>query len=220
LQNTLVEDLKTAGVWSKLDLFYVFATDGDSDYATLNWKTPASFQATKVNSPTFISNEGYQGNGSSAYLNTNFTPSLNSTQASNYDLSAGGYYYTPASSTYANIIGIDDGNNDILMSPRFGGASFFRLNDGATAQPSTGNTSGFYAATRESNTNYDILTPLGTTNFGNVTNTPDLPQLSLTIFKWGNTYGNNSLSVVFFGAGVTNELSDFKTAVDNYIAGL
>ena len=81
LQNTLVTDLKTAGVWDKLDVFYVFATDGDSDYATLNWKTPTSFQTTKVNSPTFTTNQGFAGDGSSAYLDTNWNPS---TQGINY----------------------------------------------------------------------------------------------------------------------------------------
>jgi hypothetical protein len=71
LQNTLVEDLKTAGVWDKLDVFYCFATDGDSDFATLNWKAPSSFQATKTNSPTFTANEGFAQSGT-ASLDTGF----------------------------------------------------------------------------------------------------------------------------------------------------
>ena len=33
LQNQLVADLKDAGVWSKLDTFAVFATDGNEDFA-------------------------------------------------------------------------------------------------------------------------------------------------------------------------------------------
>ena len=80
LQNTLVTDLKTAGVWSKLDLFYVFATDGDSDYATLNWKAPSSFQLTKTNSPTFTANQGFAQSGT-AYLDSGF---VLETDATNY----------------------------------------------------------------------------------------------------------------------------------------
>ena len=79
LQNTLVEDLKTAGVWSKLDVFYVFATDGDSNYATLNWKAPSNFQLTKTNSPTFTANEGFAQSGT-AYLDTNFELSTDAVQ--------------------------------------------------------------------------------------------------------------------------------------------
>ena len=83
LQNTLVTDLKTAGVWNKLDVFYVFATDGDSDFATLNWKAPSSHQVTKINSPTFTANSGFTGDGSSSYLDTNYNPA---TSGTNYTL--------------------------------------------------------------------------------------------------------------------------------------
>jgi hypothetical protein len=72
LQNQLVLDLKTAGVWSKLDIFYVFATDGDSDFASINWKDPNNFEITEVNSPNFTPNQGFEGNGTSAYLDTNW----------------------------------------------------------------------------------------------------------------------------------------------------
>jgi hypothetical protein len=48
----------------------MFKTTGDSDYATLNWANPAIRQATKVNSPSFTSNLGFNSNGSSSYLNS------------------------------------------------------------------------------------------------------------------------------------------------------
>lgn len=79
LQNQLVVDLKSAGVWSKLDTFYVFATDGDSDFASINWKDPNSFEITEVNSPTFTTNLGYSSDGVSAHLNTNFNLSTDGT---------------------------------------------------------------------------------------------------------------------------------------------
>ena len=75
LQNTLVTSLKSAGVWDKLDLFYVFASDCDSDFATLNWKAPSTFQISKVSSPTFTTDVGFSGNGTSYYLDTDYTPS-------------------------------------------------------------------------------------------------------------------------------------------------
>jgi hypothetical protein len=73
-QNNFVIALKNLGIWDDLDILYVFATDGDSDFATLNWKAPASFQASKVSSPTFTANQGFTGNGSSAYLDTGWAP--------------------------------------------------------------------------------------------------------------------------------------------------
>lgn len=82
LQEQLIKDLKTAGIWSKLDIFYVFATDGDSDFASINWKDPNNHEITEVNSPTFTTNVGFIGDGVSAYLNCNFDPS---TDRVNYD---------------------------------------------------------------------------------------------------------------------------------------
>lgn len=74
LQNTLVTSLKDAGVWDKIDVLYVFASgNGDSNFATLNFKAPATFQATKVNSPDYNGSTGFTGNNAAQkYLDTNF----------------------------------------------------------------------------------------------------------------------------------------------------
>jgi hypothetical protein len=79
LQNQLVLDLKAAGIWDELDLLYVFATDGDENYATINWKAPANFRCTRVNSPAHIANVGVQGNATNSYLDTNWAPGINAT---------------------------------------------------------------------------------------------------------------------------------------------
>jgi hypothetical protein len=90
LQNQLVVDLKNAAVWSDLDLFYVFATDGDEDFATINWKDVNNFQATKVNSPNFTTNVGFNSNGSSSYLSSNYVPRSDST---NFQLLSNSLHY-------------------------------------------------------------------------------------------------------------------------------
>lgn len=101
LQNTLVTDLKTAGVWDKLDLFYVFATDGDSDYATLNWKAPSSFQLTKTNSPTFTTNEGFAQSGT-AYLDTGYNLLTDGTNYTQDDAGMFGAFPTLSSTSQTN----------------------------------------------------------------------------------------------------------------------
>ena len=106
LQNQLVVDLKDAGVWNKLDLFYVFAIDGDSDFASINWKDPNNFEITEVNSPTFTTNVGFTGDGSSAKLYTNFNPS---TDRVNYDPKGGdGQRFVWATDTLSNGAIISD----------------------------------------------------------------------------------------------------------------
>lgn len=73
LQNQLVLDLKAAGVWSKLDSFAVFATDGDSDYALIDWVRLATM--TAVNAPTFTTNQGYETDGATSLIDANYNPS-------------------------------------------------------------------------------------------------------------------------------------------------
>lgn len=98
-QNKLVLDLKAAGIWSLLDIFYVYATDGDSDFATLNWKEPSSFQCTKVNAPSFTTNAGFNGNGTSSYLNTNWSPGTNGSNYTQNSAGFGCYIHTNVSET-------------------------------------------------------------------------------------------------------------------------
>jgi hypothetical protein len=121
LQNTLVEDLKTAGVWSKLDAFYLFATDGDSDYATLNFVAPSSFQATKTNSPTFTADEGFTGDGVSAYLDTNLNASTDTTNYTQDDASFGVYAWNNIGATGEYPMSADGISYKIEVGTRYWG---------------------------------------------------------------------------------------------------
>lgn len=69
LIDTLIAGLKTDGVWSKLDLFYLLASH-DAQSRHINAKTPGSFTTTVVGSVTFTVDRGDQGDGSTGYLNT------------------------------------------------------------------------------------------------------------------------------------------------------
>lgn len=97
-QNTLVAALKAAGAWALLDIFYVYATDGDSDFATINWKSPTTFQCTKINSPSFATNAGFTGNGTSSNLSTTWATSAGVNYTQN-DNSFGGHINTSNAST-------------------------------------------------------------------------------------------------------------------------
>ena len=76
MQNEIIVELKNNSIWDKLDLFYLFKTDGDNDFATLNWVDPSSYKITEVNSPTFTTNVGFMGNGTNAYLNTGWDATI------------------------------------------------------------------------------------------------------------------------------------------------
>lgn len=72
LINALIGSLITAGVWTKLDALYVMA-QYDAQAARQNW-IQNLYNATAVASPTFTTDRGYAGNGSSSYLTTGLNP--------------------------------------------------------------------------------------------------------------------------------------------------
>ncbi|TFW14422.1 hypothetical protein EGY25_04310 [Brevundimonas intermedia] len=79
LYRNLISELIDAGVWSKLDALYLLAAH-DGQAALVNMKTPSQV-LTAVGGPAFLGSRGYQGNGSSSYLQSGF------------DASAGGHQY-------------------------------------------------------------------------------------------------------------------------------
>ena len=223
LQNDLLVALKAAGVWSKLDLFYVFATDGNSDYSTLNWKIPASFQATKVSSPTFTSNEGFNGDGSASYLTTNYDLATNGVNASVNDFAVGFYEQSITSSTWGCLIGCDDGNNDILLGTRFsGGASYIRMNDGGAFRPTTTYQTGLTLSARSSSTNinyYDTQQNQSSTSQVS-SGAPNSVDIDILKFSGVKSSADVKISIAFVAADLSSEVSGLYSAINTYMTAL
>jgi hypothetical protein len=76
LIDTCIRALIASGIWAKLDILYVLAAH-DAQAARLNWKAPGSFTLTATNAPTFTSDRGYAGDGSTSYLDTGWAPATN-----------------------------------------------------------------------------------------------------------------------------------------------
>jgi len=72
LQNNVVLSLKDKGLWNKKDVFGLFATNGNVDFALICWKRLIKMDA--INSPFFSANSGFTGNGTSSYIDTKFKP--------------------------------------------------------------------------------------------------------------------------------------------------
>lgn len=148
--NNLIVALKAAGIWSLLDILYVFAAHAQQP-ATLNWKAPANFVATPVSSPTFTVDRGFSGNGASAYLAPGWSPSdgpqyqQDSAHVSGWSLSPG------SASATEQLVGTSTGTSpDILLGPRFTGDLFRMIvNDGtASSTIASTNRDGFFIANR------------------------------------------------------------------------
>jgi hypothetical protein len=226
-QNKLVHDLKDAGIWDLLDVFYVFATDGSSDFATLNWKAPSANQATKVNTPTFTANLGFTGNGTSSYLNTNWEPStkgVNFTQdnaacftylgldlAVNSTVDYGSNASTPTRTITQTTRTTADGLNLLLNTGTF------------TAMTNT-NAIGFYHNKRTSSTAIALIKDGVVVSTQSQTSS-GIPPLNVYLLARNNagTAGNfsaNRMGVFGAGASLNAKESDLYTAWNTYFTSL
>ncbi len=100
LINDFVVALKDGGVWDLLLVLHILAA-ADAQASLINWKTPGTFNATLVSTPTFTADRGYTGNGTTTALSSAFVPSTN-----------GGAIYVQ-NSAHASVRSLSDiaGNN-------------------------------------------------------------------------------------------------------------
>lgn len=135
-QDTLMRALRSDGILSLLDVLYIFATDGSSDFATLNWITPSLYKCTKVATPTFTTNEGFDFNGTTQYLDTNWNPATNGVNYTINDCSYGAHVNDTNSNTGRVDFGCDNGTSFISFAAHNSSTEGrFRINDAVNTQP-------------------------------------------------------------------------------------
>jgi len=219
LGNALVIALKSAGVWAKLDSFALYATNGSASFALIDWVRLSKY--TAVNSPPFTSNVGYKGDGTSAYINTNFNANSgtnflqNSASIFSYRSSARtvgqpqAYQGIFLAGSYQTLISNSDGylNNA-------GGSPFISLNSSLNFQIISRN------STAEKGYSNGVL--LGTATRSSAS----LPAFPFTNFAAKTAAGVTFLSNEgqhLFGLGgemTAGEVTDFNTAIKAYISSI
>lgn len=213
LQNQLVLDLKDADIWDKLDTFANFATDGSSNFALIDWKRLSLL--TAVNSPTFTTNEGFMGNGTSSYIDTNFNPSTESTNYITNDASR--YMYLFSGTSGQRIDGTFSENNI-----RLGSWNSQKINSGTTNIMSSAfnytATKGMKSIHRTSSTDVTLYNALVGEN--RTLLSVGLPNENQWIFRQGNIYVNAKMSMYAMGSSLISENTDFVNAFDTYLNSL
>jgi hypothetical protein len=220
LQNQLMIDLKSAGVWNKLDSFRVYATDGSAAYALIDWKRLVL--CTAVNSPTFTTNQGYKGNATSSYIDSNFTPS---TDGVNYTLNnASIFAYISGVRTAGQIQayqGLLFGSAYLLLAAgtNFTGETFI---NSITAVTNVTTGVGFQLVNRINANTLNVYYQGVLRNTNNAATSVSLPAGKV----WDLAANNNASGVFFsdvqnaivgYGANLNAEQSAFNTAVNNYM---
>lgn len=223
LQNQLLVDLKNAGIWNKLDSFRVYATNGSSSYALIDWKRLVL--CTAVNSPTFTTNVGYKGDGTSSYIDSNFTPSTNGV---NYTLnSASIFAYVSSVRTSGQIQayqGLFFGTSWILLSASTAslGESYVNSMSGVN-NGSSG--IGFQIVNRTNSTTQNVYYQGNLQGTNSSSASISLPTGSIWDFAANNNstgtfFSDIGSAIVGYGANLTAEQSDFNNAVNAYMTSI
>tara|TARA_Y100000004_G_scaffold39706_1_gene42785 strand:- start:266 stop:1114 length:849 start_codon:yes stop_codon:yes gene_type:complete len=233
--DLLIRELKVAGVWDKLDVFYVFATN-NSALATLNWINPSAHRATLHSSPTFVVKKGFEGDGSSSYLSLNYNPSTptapNYTQNSasigvytNGDNNVGdGANYGDDAFDFPIAL---DANTRIRFPHKNTGGNRVNSSGGPNTQLFPSGTAGLIGLQRTSSTNLDALDASGNLNSNGssargagVSTSGSIANATFEIFRYNPgtpQFGQSQAAMAWVGASFTAaEWSAYVTAANKY----
>lgn len=213
LQNQLMIDLKAAGVWSKLDTFAVFATDGNSNFALIDWKRLTQY--TAINSPTFSSNGGFTGNGTSSYISTNYNAT---TQGVNYQSANACRFFWVDNRSGATAF---EGTNNNARNNSFNSnsashrinAQFNNLNSAVNFA-----VDGHHAINRTSSTNVELFT--GTTQFSRTQTGVSLENLVQFILNSGTSFSASRMRIYGMAASLVSENTNLYNAINTYLTSL
>ena len=147
------DDGATASIWSKLDVFFMFAAS-DEQAALVDWKNPGSRAAKKVGAPVFTADQGYTGLATATdYLDLAYQPSADggaqSLGIAQDDAHASLYALTEGKSSTGAL---SDGQR-VNLRARSGSRAFIKLNSsGSTSLNDSGATPCSLTAVRGSAT--------------------------------------------------------------------
>jgi hypothetical protein len=229
LLNTLVTALKTAGVWSKLDVLYLLAAH-DNQASRLNAKAPATFSLTATTvttAPTFVADQGWKGGGAGAtaggYLAGTFNPATAPSPHFVQDDAFMGVWVRTASSATANNTHRElgaAGASYIASRNAVAGNMLTQANAAASDLTATGGTGvGFFAWSRQSSASYHPF--FNATDLGAVVRASFLPSnAAFNICRASGAYSDAELCSVVWGSGLTTaQEADFYNALHAYLQG-
>lgn len=215
--NNLVNTLKTAGIWVKLDGLYVLAAHHEQA-ARLNWVRAAA-DLTAINSPAFEVDTGFTGDGSTAYLSNgeSIATSVNYTDAEAFMAvwamtsvaSTGQFDISAQGPTYINTYT----GSEVAVRANHGAGQ------GSVIGETVGTGLGLAAFSRDATdvTVYKDGADAGSTAMGYLSPLPSNPLFVLR-GNGGTQYSTRQLGLAAYGGRLTStEVAQFYAAALTYM---
>lgn len=208
--DQLIKDLKSAGIWQKLDVFYVFAGDGSDLFKLINWVDPSKHLADAYGGLTWDL-DGIKGNGSNGYIDTNFNPNIDHQNYTLNNASRGGVISEIGTMNFDGIAGVY--RNDY-------NGSTIRLNGSASTTINYDNSGGLLTIKRNNSSTLDAVMK-DNEQSANVGSSFVSAEYSQVIMRRVNAYGSFKLSCYFLGGYLTYaETQTFRTIYNNFLTAL
>jgi len=211
--NTFIGALGTD--FAEFDRLWIHGLS-NSVAARTSLANPTSTMITAVNSPTFTASQGYTGNGTNSYLNTNYNPTTNGVK---YTLDSASLYVY--SRTDLNAFKFDIGHANATsysaLDIRDGGSFYRSINQFSLVSGiAVANSLGLFSGVRVGT--FDVRSyKNGVSLLNSSTNSSTLINNNIYVLALNNNgttafYSPRQLSVSAIGSGVINQ-STFYTAL-------
>ena len=151
--NTYIRQMIIDGNWQLLDRMWILASDNQQN-ARISIVNPTSTQISEVSSPSWTKDQGYTGNGTSSYLNTNWNPATQGVQYTLNNASVGLYTRNaPAAAPGTAICGNGvAGNGTALLIINRTSLDDFIINSATVSTKTAKASGGLYSVNRTSST--------------------------------------------------------------------
>jgi hypothetical protein len=206
----LVLDLKANSLWTPMKAIYPMV--GASAAACAQNLKSSSFTGTFTSGWTFAST-GVKGNGTSAYMNTNYAQVLGDTDNNHISI----YSRTDLNSAISDM-GVVQGLLETNILSRLTNQFYFRMQGANNTTVSSANSLGFFMANRVSSTEVKCMKNSTITTVSN-TSTGVITSLNIFLgaFNFNGSaaaYSAREFAFSSIGEGLTDtEASNFYTAV-------
>lgn len=224
LQNQLILDLKSAGIWAKLDAFYMFAnniTDSTGAFARINWKNPsANYGTAAPNLPSIAAKGGFTGNGTNQGINLNLAANA-------------GTNFTSPNGSYGVLVGtISATSNNRIMGASGNTNVYNRIRKGTCSISNTGTATGTITIASGVSNSFFHLNVNSTEGRMYINGSAGTSSTTVTwvadtqnwhILRYGDdaaSFGNSQIKLAFIGGNLAAEASTFNTLISNYITAV
>ena len=223
LLDTFVSALKSAGVWTGLDIVEVWAQDsGSANAGRVNLVSPSDTLATLYNAVAFTDKVGIQGDGVSAYVDTGFTPSTYGGGYSDNDAFIGAYVFSQSTVTAHEFISNSGANGALRI--RNSNSVVQRINcvsNNLTTAVGFG-TTGFLGIHKTSNLNVIAQVDSTTSSHSYGFDSTTTPDGNIVLFAQTGlaAFVDAGISIFMAGSEQSANASALNTAVSNYLTAV